>query len=79
MSGWHPPIIPVGQGDDLTGHASWLNISPGTVIGGGSEPVALMRAIPGAPEEEHVDVYIRYGIDISSGYNDHLRRCSNSE
>lgn len=41
--------------------------------------MVFMRAVPGAPEKEYIDVDIRYRIDIGSGHDDHLWRASNSE
>jgi hypothetical protein len=79
VSGWCPLVVMVRYDHDLTGHASWFNKSPGAVIGRGFEPMTLVGTVPGVPEKEYIDVDIRYRINIGPGYDDHLRRASNSE
>lgn len=48
-------------------------IYPGSIVGPGPEPVALMGTIPVALVEENIHVDVRNCVDIGSRYYDHRR------
>jgi len=79
VTGRYVPVVVTGQIQDLPRHTLGRNESPRAVVGCGTKPVAPMRTVPGAPEEEDVNGHVGEDIHVGPGYDDDRWRSSNTK